>query len=66
MFHSNTSRDYYTFDEEEGTATSGFVVYGKSIDYNGHNVIKEQTLDKRTTHWVKERQIYGVNGLKNR
>ena len=59
-------RDYYTFDEEEGTATSGFVVYGKSKDYNGHNVIKEKTLDKRTTHWVKERQIYGVNGLKNR
>ena len=52
-------RDYYTFDNEEGTATSGFVVYGKPKDYNGHTVIKEQTLDKRTTHWVRERQIYG-------
>lgn len=59
-------KDYYTFDEEEGTATAGFVVYGKSKDYNGHNVIKEETLDKRATHWVKERQIYGVNRPKTR
>ena len=35
-------------------------VYGRDKDYNGHNVIKETTLDKRTTHWVKERQIIGV------
>jgi len=52
-------KDYYTFDNEEGSATSEFVVYGKDKDYNGHTVIKEQTLDKRTTHWVRERQIYG-------
>ena len=52
-------KDYYTFDNEEGSATFGFVVYGKSKDYNGHAVIKEQTLDKRTTHWVRERQTYG-------
>lgn len=52
-------KDYYTFDNETGSATFEFVVYGKSKDYNGHEVIKEQTLDKRTTHWVRERQIYG-------
>ena len=49
-------RDYYTFDNEQGNATSSFVVYGKDKDYNGYNVIKETTLDKRTTHWVPERQ----------
>ena len=52
-------KDYYTFDNEVGLATSGFVVYGKLKDCNGHTVIKEQTLDKRTTHWVRERQVYG-------
>ena len=53
-------QSYYTFDGESGSAVSGFVVYGKSKDYNGHCVIKETTPDKRTTHWVKERQIIGV------
>ena len=53
-------KDYYTFDQEQGTAVSGFVVYGRKKDYNGHSVIKEETLDKRTTHWVKERQIIGA------
>ena len=53
-------QSYYTFDGESGNATQGFVVYGKDKDYNGHNVIKEETLDKRTTHWVKERQTIGI------
>jgi formamidopyrimidine-DNA glycosylase len=53
-------KDYYSFDNESGSAVDGFVVYGKAKDYNGHNVIKETTLDKRTTHWVKERQVIGV------
>ena len=53
-------KDYYTFDQEQGNAVSGFVVYGRKKDYNGHDVLKEQTLDKRTTHWVKERQTTGV------
>ena len=54
-----TIKSYYTFDGQEGNAVQGFVVYGKRKDYNGHNVIKETTPDKRTTHWVKERQIVG-------
>jgi len=54
-----TIKSYYTFDGKEGSAVQGFVVYGKRKDYNGHNVIKETTPDKRTTHWVKERQIVG-------
>ena len=55
-----TIQSYYTFDGDSGSATQGFVVYGRDKDYNGHNVIKETTVDKRTTHWVKERQIIGV------
>lgn len=55
-----TIQSYYTFDGDNGNAVQGFAVYGKNKDYNGHNVIKETTLDKRTTHWVKERQIIGV------
>ena len=55
-------KDYYTLYNEQGNSADGFVVYGKTLDYNGHKVIKEQTLDKRTTHWVKERQIHGSKG----
>ena len=53
-------QSYYTFDGNQGNAVQGFVVYGRDKDYNGHNVIKEETLDKRTTHWVKERQTIGI------
>ena len=53
-------QSYYTFDGESGDAVQGFVVYGRSRDYNGHQVIRETTPDKRTTHWVKERQTVGV------
>ena len=53
-------QSYYTFEGDSGSAVQGFVVYGKSLDYNGNKVIKEQTLDKRTTHWVKERQTRGA------
>jgi len=52
-------QSYYTFDGEEGSAVQGFVVYGRTKDYNGYEVIKETTPDKRTTHWVKERQTIG-------
>jgi formamidopyrimidine-DNA glycosylase len=54
-----TIKSYYTFSGEEGNATKGFVVYGRQTDYNGHIVSKDQTPDKRTTHWVKSRQIIG-------
>jgi formamidopyrimidine-DNA glycosylase len=53
-------QSYYTFDGDNGNAAQGFVVYGRQKDYNGHKVIKEETLDKRTTHWVKERQTIGT------
>ena len=53
-------QSYYTFEGDSGDAVQGFVVYGRDKDYNGHQVIKETTLDKRTTHWVKKRQVLGV------
>ena len=53
-------QSYYTFEGESGNATQGFVVYGRDKDYNGHQVIKETTKDKRTTHWVSQRQIFGL------
>ena len=49
-------KDYYTFDEQEGSATTGFVVYGRKTDYNGNKVEKLTTLDKRTTHYSPARQ----------
>lgn len=55
-----TIQSYYTFDGESGSATQGFVVYGRKRDYNKYKVIKEITPDNRTTHWVKERQVIGV------
>lgn len=54
-----TIQTYYTFDGESGSAVDGFVVYGRKKDYEGNNVIKESTKDKRTTHWSKERQTIG-------
>lgn len=53
-------KDYYTFEGESGNATNEFVVYSKSLDPYQKLVIKEKTPDKRTTHWVKERQIIGL------
>lgn len=53
-------KDYYTFEGEEGNAVEGFVVYGRDKDFNNMRVIKTQTPDNRTTHWVKERQTIGI------
>jgi formamidopyrimidine-DNA glycosylase len=53
-------KDFYSFEGEGGNAVQGFAVYGRKKDFNGNTVLKEKTSDKRTTHWVKERQIYGI------
>lgn len=37
---------------EKGLYSRRFAVYNQKTDPLGNNVIKEQTLDKRTTHWV--------------
>lgn len=54
-----TLRTYYTFDNEKGTYGDYLYVYGKKSDYNGYKVEKVETPDKRTTHYVKERQVIG-------
>ena len=45
-------RDYKNIDESQGKATTLFQVYGKSHDQLGNQVVKEETADKRVTHWV--------------
>lgn len=37
---------------EEGLYNRRFAVYNQKMDPSGNEVVKEQTLDKRTTHWV--------------
>lgn len=55
-----TLQTYYTFDNEKGEYGDFLYVYGKRLDYNGFKIIKVETPDKRTTHYVKERQTLGV------
>ena len=41
---------------EKGLYSRRFAVYNQKHDPFGHLVVKEKTLDKRTTHWVPEVQ----------
>jgi len=43
----------------EGKYTSCFKVYGKKIDTNGYNIIKEKSGDGRTIHWCPDIQKIG-------
>jgi len=45
-------RTYRDADGNTGNATFQFRVYGKKHDPQGNEVIREQTDDGRTTHWV--------------
>lgn len=47
-----TLSTYRQVDGKKGAAQSRFVVYGNKTDPMGNPVIKEETLDGRTTHWV--------------
>ena len=49
-----TISTHYDFDGEKGGFN--FKVYGKLNDEFGNVIIKEKTLDGRTTHWVKNIQ----------
>ena len=48
----STLRTYSDFNGTPGTFADRFMVYGQKKDPEGNPVIKEQTKDKRTTHWV--------------
>ena len=50
-------RDFSDLDNEKGLYTNILKVYFQKEDPLGNKVIKEQTKDKRTTHWVPEIQI---------
>lgn len=47
-----TLKSYRTTDGETGDAQFKFHVYGRKTDDQGNVVVKEETLDKRVTHWV--------------
>lgn len=48
----HTMSDYRDLTGEAGTYKFSLSVYNRSKDPNGNPVIREQTLDGRTTHWV--------------
>ena len=48
----STFKTYADFNGDVGKFTDRFMVYGRKEDPQGNAVIKEETLDKRTTHWV--------------
>jgi formamidopyrimidine-DNA glycosylase len=52
----STIRSYYTFDGKQGGYSEQFCVYGRKTDPMGNDVVKEETKDKRTTHWVPKLQ----------
>lgn len=52
----STFRTYADFNGEVGNFSERFMVYGRKQDPLGHPVIREETKDKRTTHWVPEIQ----------
>lgn len=52
-----TIRNYSDLSNNSGSYSFEFEVYNRKTDKNGFSVIKTETNDKRTTHWVKEIQI---------
>lgn len=53
----NSLKDYKDVNGKEGSYSNFLLVYGKKRDPLGFPVIREETLDKRTTWWVKEIQV---------
>jgi formamidopyrimidine-DNA glycosylase len=51
-----TIKSYKDFDDNEGGYGEAFLCYGRSEDEDGEEVIREETLDGRTTWWVPTRQ----------
>ena len=50
-------RNYRRLTGEIGDFVFEFEVYAQKQDPNGNSVIREETLDKRTTHWVPSLQL---------
>ena len=51
-----TIKSYTGFEDDEGEYTRRFLVYSQDLDPDGYEVKREETADKRTTHWVPEVQ----------
>ena len=51
-----TIKNYKAPSGKNGVYTRRFAVYNQKNDPLGHNVVREKTADKRTTHWVPELQ----------
>jgi formamidopyrimidine-DNA glycosylase len=51
-----TISTYRDGNGKEGLYNRRFAVYNQKTDPFGNKVIKEKTLDNRTTHWVPEHQ----------
>lgn len=49
-------RDYKDPNGDDGDATLDFAVYGLKKDPMGNKIIKEDTMDGRTTHWAPDWQ----------
>lgn len=52
-------RDYFNLESDKGESTDFFNVYGKKIDTIGNTVQRDETPDKRTTHWSPGHQTIG-------
>lgn len=50
-------RNYRRLDGEIGDFVFDFEVYAQKKDPFGNDVVREETPDKRTTHWVPSRQL---------
>lgn len=52
----STFKTYSDFNGGGGNFSDRFMVYGRKVDPIGYGVIKEETKDKRVTHWVPQIQ----------
>lgn len=52
-----TIQSYKDLDGKIGDYSSKFLVYNQKTDPHGNEVIKKQTPDGRTTHWVPQVQV---------
>jgi len=56
-----TIRNYKLPNGDTGDYKFEFKVYAQANDPEGYRVRREETADKRTTHWVPEIQVLGVS-----
>ena len=55
--HGATIKSYKGFDDESGGYGERLLCYGREKDEDGEEIVREETLDGRTTWWVPARQI---------